>query len=274
MKKSRLMEIFPAGKPVIGMVHLKALPGSPRYDYRKGMSWIIDCAVSDAMALEKGGISGIQIENQFDKPFLKPGNIGPETVAAVTAAATAIRKTVSIPIGINIHLNGVHQALAIAQAVGADWIRAFELANTYISNSGIIEAAGPSALRYRAFLNAQDIMIFGDFHVKHGSHSVIADRTLEEQAEDVAESGAEVLIITGTKTGSAPTKEEIIQIKKKIKQPVFIGSGFTLDNANDLMPILDGAIVGTYFKHDGKIENAVDSKRVKNMMEKIGKISA
>jgi len=273
MEKSRLPEIFPSGKPVIGMVHLKPLPGSPQYDSIKGMSWIIDCAVSEAMALEKGGISGIQIENQFDRPFLKPADIGPETVAAVTAAAAAIKKSVSIPIGINIHLNGVHQALAVAQAVGADWIRAFELANTYISNSGIIEAAGPSALRYRAFLHAQDVMIFGDFHVKHGSHSVIADRTLEEQAEDVAESGAEVLIITGTKTGSAPTKEEIMQIKRKIQQPVFIGSGFTLDNADALMPILDGAIVGTYLKHEGKIENTVDTDRVKNLMEKIRSIS-
>jgi len=264
-----LSELFTVKKPVIGMVHLKPLPGSPHYVHQNGMKGIIEHAVSEAKRLEDGGISGIQIENQFDRPFLKPGDIGYETVAAITAAAVAIRDQVSLPMGINIHLNGVEQAIAVAHAVNAGWVRAFALANAYVSQSGIIEAAGPNALRYRAQIHAEDVKIFGDFHVKHGSHFIISDRTMEEQVEDAVEHGADVLIITGTKTGTSPVKSEIMELREKLRKPLFIGSGFTAENAHELVPIIDGAIVGTYFKVDGKIENDVDVTRVKALMKKV-----
>jgi len=262
-------DIFNSKKPIIGMVHLKPLPGSPEYDGRGGMKKIITHAVEEARRLEDGGIDGIQIENQFDRPFLKAQYIGIETVAAVTAAAAAIQAAVDLPMGINIHLNGVQQAIAIAQAVGADWIRAFELANAYVSNSGIVEAAGPEALRYRASLYAEEVMILGDFHVKHGSHQIIADRSLTEQAEDVEDSGADALIITGTKTGSAPAREDVDQIRKAVSIPILIGSGLSYENAGLLIPVIDGAIVGSSFKTDGKIENNIDPRRVREFMEKV-----
>ena len=101
------LKLFNTAKPVIGMVHLKALPGTPGYDEKKGMEWIIEHAVLEAKRLEAGGIDGIQIENQFDKPFCKPEDTGYEIVAAITAASMAVKKAVSVPFGINVHLNGV-----------------------------------------------------------------------------------------------------------------------------------------------------------------------
>jgi len=260
--------IFTTQKPIIGMVHLKPLPGSPEYDAQGGMDSIISHAVAEARRLEEGGVDALQIENQFDRPFLKPEKIGFETVSAITAASLAVKSSVKLPIGINVHLNGVNQAIAIAQSSGAQWVRAFELANAYISNSGVVQAAGPEALRYRSFLKAENIMLFGDFHVKHGSHSIIADRTLSEQAEDVAESGAEAVIVTGTKTGSAPSYEDVRVIKESVSVPVLIGSGLAFENLDELMPVIDGAIVGSYFKEDGKIENNIDVQRVSDFMKK------
>ena len=269
--KRGLDGIFAVHKPIIGMVHLKPLPGSPQFSYRDGMKRIIAHAVDEAKRLEDGGISGIQIENQFDKPFSKPGSIGPETVAAITAAAAAIKTQVSLPMGINVHLNGVEHAIAIAQAVGAEWIRAFALANAYVSQSGFIEAAGPTALRYRSWIQADDVRIFGDFHVKHGSHHIIGDRSVTEQAVDAVEHGADVLIITGTKTGVPPTSSEIQELKERVASPLIIGSGFTTENAPVLVPIIDGAIVGTYLKVGGKIENDVDVARVSALMKAVQK---
>ncbi len=267
--KKNFTDMFSAKKPIIGMVHLKPLPGSPEYDSDGGMRKIIDHAVAEAKRLEEGGVDGIQIENQFDRPFLKPQHIGMETVAAVTAAAAAIKSAVGLPVGINIHLNGIRQAIAVAHAVGAGWIRAFELANAYVSNSGIIEAAAPEALRYRAFLKAEDVMIFGDFHVKHGSHQLIADRSIIEQAEDVEDSGGDAVIITGTKTGSAPAPEDVQMIRSAVSVPILIGSGLSAGNAEQLLPVIDGAIVGSSFKLDGKIENDTDPRRVAQFMGKV-----
>jgi len=269
MKKQNFIEKFTSSKPIIGMVHLKPLPGSPEYDGAGGMKKIIDHAVEEAKRLRDGGIDGIQIENQFDRPFLKARDIGMETVAAVTAAAGAVKAAVDLPLGINIHLNGVNQAIAIAHAVGAEWIRAFELANAYVSNSGIVEAAGPEALRFRAALHAEQVMICGDFHVKHGSHQLIADRSLQEQASDVEESGGDALIITGTKTGSAPDRGDVEMIRSIVAIPILIGSGLSYENAEQLIPVIDGAIVGSSFKIDGRLENDTDPARVRKFMDRV-----
>jgi len=264
--KIRFKKIYNTKKPIIGMVHLKPLPGSPLYDADKGFGYIIKEGVKDALRLQEGGIDGIQIENQFDNPFLKPEQIGLEVVAAITAAAVEIKHATSLPMGINVHLNGGLHALAIALAAGAQWIRVFELANAYISNSGIIEAQAPQLLRYRAQLGTQDIMIFGDFHVKHGSHFILNDRTLEEQAKDVETAGGDGLIVTGTETGKAPDAKDIQLAQSAVGLPVLIGSGLSLENVNVLLPLLDGAIAGSYFKKDGRLKNDIDAQRVKDFM--------
>ena len=269
MNNETFINIFNTAKPVIGMIHLKALPGTPGYNEQKGMAWIIEHAVLEAKRLEAGGIDGIQIENQFDKPFCKPENTGPEIVAAITAAAMAVKKAVNIPIGINVHLNGVKQALAVAHSVSAGWVRAFELANAYISNSGIIEAAAPEAMRYRRMINAENIQVFGDFHVKHGSHFIISDRSLEEQVEDIGTCGGNAVILTSTATGKAPSLEDAKRIRKATDLPILIGSGFSLSNAEDLLAVVDGAIVGSSLKFDGNIKNDTDTDRVRVMMDAV-----
>ena len=99
-------------KPVIGMVHLKALPGSPRY--LGHLEEIYDLALRDAEALAEGGVDAVQIENQFDTPYHIGSEIGAETVAFLTVAATAIKaRFPELPLGINVHLNGAIQALSL-----------------------------------------------------------------------------------------------------------------------------------------------------------------
>jgi membrane complex biogenesis BtpA family protein len=269
MKRTlKLPQIFNTEKPIIGMVHLLPLPGAPGYQSEKGMKAIIEEAMDDALRLIEGGVDGIQVENQGDWPFLKPHEIGFETVAAVTAVVTHLRARHELPMGINIHLNGVCQALAIAAATDCQWVRAFELANAYISPSGIIEAAGPQALRYRSFLHAEEkIMIFGDFHVKHGSHKLVSDKSLAEQAHDVASALADGIIITGQETGMAPRREEIAAINRAVRIPLLIGSGLSQENLEELLPLADGAIVGSSFKVDCELKNPVDVTRVKRFMQ-------
>ena len=269
MKERSFLDTFKVKKPIIGMVHLSPLPGTPGYDPDGGVNRIIEYALNDARKLEKGGIDAIQIENQFDKPFSLPADIGPEIVAVVTSAATAIIREVSIPAGLNIHLNGAEQALAAALASGAQWIRVFSLASAYISTSGFIQGSGPKLLRYRKAIGAEHILILGDFHVKHGSHSLIADRPIGEQALDAEEAGADVIISTGFKTGIPPRPEDIEDVKKYVNVPVFLGSGLSLKSLNSLLPIIDGAIVGSTFKEKGELSRPVDIERVKRFMDDV-----
>ena len=54
---------------IIGVVHLKALPGSPFY--LNNLSEIYETALEDSINLENGGVDGIIVENFGDVPFVK-----------------------------------------------------------------------------------------------------------------------------------------------------------------------------------------------------------
>jgi hypothetical protein len=108
-----------------------------------------------------------------------------------------------------------------------------------------------------------------DVNVKHGSHFVIHDRTVEEQARDVETQGADVLIVTGFETGSAPTTEKVGSCKAAVNLPIILGSGVTTENACELLSCADGAIVGSWFKEDNNWKNTVDYKRTKDFMKQV-----
>ena len=266
-----LRDIFTQEKPIIGMVHLRPLPGSPLYDKNKmGMQQIIDTAAEEAQLLEKGGVDGLQIENIWDYPYIKGQDIGPETVAAMAVAAAYVKQAVKIPMGVNCHLNGAEQALALAVATGARWIRVFEWVNAYVSHAGVLEGVGGKLSRMRTALDARDDVLFlCDVNVKHGSHFIISDRTLAEQANDAVTEGAEALIVTGFETGVAPTPEKVKEFSDSVNVPVLLGSGTTCENVQELLRYADGAIVGSYFKENNDWKKPVSLERTQRFMDRV-----
>ena len=179
------------------MVHLRPLPGSPLYDKTNmPIQKVIELAVQEATILEKAGVDGVQVENIWDYPYNKGQDIGYETCAALTAAALAVNQSVSIPVGINCHLNGGHAAMAAAVAAGAHWIRVFEFVGAYISYTGLTEGIGGSPARYRKFFDANDIFFFFDVYVKQGRHLIVFDSQGKEIGVDAQEQGAGGLLIT------------------------------------------------------------------------------
>lgn len=81
--------LFEKTKPVIGMVHLRPLPGSPLYDpAAMNMERILSIARDEAKMLEDAGVDGVQVENMWDIPYLPGRDIGPETVAGAGGGRT------------------------------------------------------------------------------------------------------------------------------------------------------------------------------------------
>ena len=272
--RESFLSLFGTNRPVIGMVHVKPLPGTPMYDQGKGFQWIVDNAMKDVETLAKAGVDGIQIENQFDRPYLRENEIGPETVSFLTYIISLARRIWDKPMGTHVLLNGCMQALAIARATGCKWIRAYEIANGYISNSGYIEATGPKLMRYRHNIDADDILIFGDFCVKHGSHAITADRPLVDHAHDVQELCGDAAIITGAATGTPPDVESCKLIKGRIEIPLLLGSGVSLKNIEELWPVADGAIIGSAFKKNSDLTNPIDYELTKAFVDKAKNIDA
>ncbi|WP_066301299.1 BtpA/SgcQ family protein [Bacillus sp. FJAT-29937] len=270
-KKHILENLFHVSKPIIGMVHLKPLPGAPHYK-GESMDEIIQFALEDVRRMEEGGVDGLQIENAWDLPFPKPEDFSFETVAAMTAVGVEIRKASKLPLGVNCLANAVVPAIAIAKACDAKWVRSNQWVNAYVANEGIVEGASAKAMRYKANLFGDDIKVMADVHVKHGSHSIVADRSLAEQTRDNEFFDADILIATGNRTGDETSLDELIGIKESASLPVIIGSGMTTGNAKKILSIADGAIVGSFLKENGNWWERVDIERVKQFMDQVNSL--
>ena len=248
-------------KPVIGMLHLAALPGSPLYG--GSLAEIRDAVLRDAQLLAEGGVNGLMIENFGDTPFF-PGRVPAHVVAHMTAIAAQVRQAVpDLPLGINVLRNDGLSALSVAHAVGAEYVRVNVLCGARVADQGLLQGIAHDLLRLRAELKADAIKIFADVDVKHSAP--LAERPIADEVDDTLHRGmADALIVSGAGTGKPTDPEKVKMVKAAAKgAPVFLGSGVTPQTVDALLPHADGFIVGTYFKKDG----VVDVARVRDLMK-------
>lgn len=255
-------KLFGGKKAVIGMAHLKALPGAPSYD--GNLTKVIDAALSDASSLEQGGVDGIMVENFFDTPFFK-SHVPPETVAAMTRIVSLLRNQTQLPLGVNVLRNDGMSALAIATACDAQFVRINVLSWGMLADQGIIEGSAAEIARYRKALGAK-ALVFADCLTKHAVP--LAPMDMEWVALDTWErSGADALVISGKATGFVTDLGDVIAARKGAPNaPLLIGSGVTAENVSDFLPLVDGVLVGTSLKVDGRVENPVDTNRVRALV--------
>lgn len=254
------------GKAMIGVVHCPAFPGSARYDGRSIQS-IYDACLRDVNAYMQGGLNGLIVENHGDIPFLKPDKLGPETSAFMSVITEKIVSEVDCPVGVNVLANAANTAIAVASASGASFVRVNQWANAYVANEGIIEGRAGESLRFRNSLGAQHVKIFADSHVKHGSHSIVADRTIGELTRDLAFFDADVVIATGHRTGNSASLEEIAHVGEASTLPLLAGSGVNVDNIAEILSRVDGIIVASSLKRDGDWWNEVEVDQVKALVK-------
>lgn len=267
-KANALTTLFARRKPVIGVVHLPPLPGSPAYD-GESMNVITDFALAEAERYRAGGMDGLIVENHGDIPFAKADRLGPETAACMAVITDQVRRANGLPIGVNVLANAALVALAVAKAAGAQFVRVNQWANAYIANEGLIEAPAAEATRYRSWLHAQPVRIFADVHVKHGAHAITADRSLQELARDVEFFDADAAIVTGERTGDAAAMDELRTIAAATALPVLVGSGVTSTNVGEILAVAGGVIVASALKRDGVWWNPVDPDRLAAFAEAV-----
>lgn len=261
MRSALFEHLFNRATAAIGMIHLPPMPGSPRWTGGT-MQDVYDLALADALALRDGGIHALVVENHGDVPFLRPGDIGHETSAFMAMIATRLAADVGLPMGINVLANAAIPSLAIAKASGAKFIRVNQFANAYVANEGFMQGDSAQIMRYRAKLEARDIAIFADSHVKHGSHSIMADRSITELTRDLAFFDADAVIATGQRTGDGAKLDELREIHDAVDLPVLVGSGVNPDTIGGIMTYASGVIIGSSLKVDDVMENPVDRHKV------------
>lgn len=256
--------ILPA-RALLGVVHLAALPGAPRYSGK------LDSARQsmrrDLLALKKGGAHGIILENFGDTPFAAD-SAGPAAVACLTSLACEARELFPGPLGINLLRNDGVGAMAVASASGADFIRVNVLVGARMADQGILNGIAEKLLRFRKRIGADHIRIFADVDVKH-SAPIAPGYTIEDEARDAWErGGADALILSGAGTGHGTDPDHLRRAHTSAPgAPLLIGSGTTLTNLAEFLPEASGFIVGTALKRAGK----VDSARVRAFVRALAK---
>jgi membrane complex biogenesis BtpA family protein len=269
----QILNIFKTRQAIIGVIHCPAFPGAPRHDGRPAQA-LYDAALRDARAYAEGGVDGLIVENHGDIPFLRPGDIGPETVAFMTAATRAVIAETGLPTGVNLLANAPIPAFAVAAASGARFIRVNQWANAYVANEGLLDGDAARALRFRKQIAAEGVAVFADSHVKHGAHAITADRPIEELTRDLEFFDADVVIATGHRTGDAVADAELDTVSAATSLPVIVGSGVTEDNAGRILARARGTIIGSALKEGGVWWNPVDPARVRSFMARVAALRA
>lgn len=256
--------LFPMPCPLIGVVHLKPLPGSPLW--AGDLEAVQAAALADARAYLEGGAAGVIVENFGDAPFWGE-RVPPETVASMARIATAVVAAIPLPVGLNVLRNDALAALAIAQASGARFIRVNVLTGATVTDQGLLQGEAAELLRRRRLLGAEGIRILADVLVKHGAP--LAPLTIEEAVRDVlARGGADGVIVSGSGTGQ-PTALEDLRRARLVASgaPVLIGSGAKLETIASLAGACDGVIAGTALKREGLVHRPVDFRRVEALRQ-------
>ena len=253
---------------IIGVLHVPALPGSPRNQL--AFHSIIDWVLKEADALAGGGVDAFILENFGDAPFY-PNRVPPHTVAFMSAIGRDVRRSFNQPLGINVLRNDAESAIAVASAVSAEFIRVNIHTGARVTDQGLIEGTAHETLRYRKLLSS-DLKIFADVDVKHSAP--VAMRPLQDEVEEIiSRGGANAVIVTGAATGMETALEDLRIAKEAASPaPVFAGSGVNMDNVAAILKIADGVIVGTSLKRDGITTNAVDGQRVRALMDVVRKL--
>jgi membrane complex biogenesis BtpA family protein len=256
-----LVTMFGVEKPVIGMVHLWPLPGSPGYDGH-GMRTILDQARRDTETLLEGGVDGLIVENMWDLPYYVGTDVLTESVTAQAVAAYEVASMSDVPVGVNVIHNGWQAELAIAVAAGLDFVRVCILTGARLWDTGDLDrGCAADLLRKRKELGAEHIKLFADVDKKHSVPFPGVD--LETHIEWTEFYRADALIVSGRMTGDAPTVDKVRRAKECATRPILMGGGTTVGNIAAFLEVADGAIVGSSLKVDGIAENPVDLERVR-----------
>ena len=255
--------MFSSPKPVIGMIHVGALPGTPAS--RATMRELEAQAVAECRIYRDGGVHGVAIENMHDVPYLR-GGVGPEITAAMTIVARAVKAESGLPCGIQILAGANHEAVAVAYAASLDFVRVEGFAFAHVADEGIIESSAASLLRFRRAIGAERVQVWADVKKKHSSHAITADVDVGETAAAVEFMRADAVIVTGAATGEEPSAADLSSVRRQCRLPLYLGSGITAENLASFYDLANGFIVGSYFKKDGRWSECVDPRRVERFM--------
>lgn len=260
---SWLKEVTGKEKAIISMLHLQAMPGDPAYDKEKGMKWVLEKAKEDLDALQEGGVDAIMFSNEYSLPYLT--RVNTETVASMARIIGELKSYISVPYGVNV-LWDPRASLDLAVAVDAKFVREI-FSGVYASDFGLWNTNCGDVVRHQHAIGAEDVKLL--FNIVPEAARYLADRDLKQIAKStVFNCRPDALCVSGLTAGSPTDMTQLKEVKAMVPDTVVLANtGCRKETIEGLLGVADGAVVATTFKYDGKFENQVDVRRVKEFMQ-------
>lgn len=258
-----ISSMFGVSRALIGVVHVQALPGTPAND--RDVSAIVGLAVEEARIYRDAGFHGILIENTHDRPYLK-SSVGPEIAATLSVVGSEIRRTVELPLGVQVLAGANESALAVALACGAAFVRVEGFVFAHVADEGLIESSAGRLLRYRRTIGADHIRVFADIKKKHSAHTITADVDIVETAKAAEFFSVDGVIVSGMATGEAASPAEVASVAAAVSVPTLVGSGISATNIGAFAGA-DAFIVGSSIKTDGVWSSPLDPDRARGLVK-------
>lgn len=256
--------VFGDKKPVIGMVHLGALPGAPLYDAERGLAALVEDAARDLGALQDAGFDAVMFGNENDRPYEL--QVDPASTAAMAHLIGRLKGNIRVPFGVNLLWDPM-SSIAVAAATGADFVREI-FTGTYASDMGIWAPDAGKAMRYRDRLGRHDLAMLYNVSAEF-AHSLDA-RSLPDRARSaVFSSIPDAVLVSGQITGEAAALSDLEAVKAVLPDtPVLANTGVKHETVAEVLRIADGCIVGSSLKVDGDTWKAVDPARAADFMQR------
>lgn len=259
---SKFDKLFGGKKPIIAMVHLNPMPGTPLYDAEAGVAGIVEAARRDLTALQAADVDAVMFGNENDRPYeLQVDTASTATMAYVIGQ---LRAEIARPFGVNVLWDPI-STVALAAATGASFVREI-FTGTYASDMGPWTPNAGQAMRYRDRLGRSDLVMLNNVSAEFADS--LDRRSLADRARSaVFSSIPDAVLVSGAITGEAAEMSALESVKKVLPNtPVLANTGVRHATVADILKIADGCIVGSSLKIDGDTWKAVDAERAKEFM--------
>jgi len=254
-------------KPVIGMVHIRPLPGSFYYDADKGMEYIIETAAKDIETYQAAGFDGLLFCNESDMPF----SIGVEhiTPAAMVACICGLKSVMKIPFGTDVIMDN-KAAIAVSAVTGGRFVRGI-FTNAYVSEMGILDTDGAADIMHKKHIHADDVAIFA--RISQGLASPLVERSLKLLTYGAIWSAvADAVVVTGLAPGDTVSVEEIKEAKQAAGViPIIASNGIDHDNVGNILQYADAVFIGTRLKENNVTLKPVVKEKADRFMDAVQK---
>lgn len=254
--------VFGRIKPVIGMVHLGALPGTPLFDPNVDL---VAGARADLLALQDAGFDAVMFGNENDRPYEL--SVDAASTAAMAAIIGQLKSDITVPFGVNVLWDPM-ASVALGVATGAQFVREI-FTGTYASDMGLWSPDAGKAMRYRDRLGRSDMAML--FNVSAEFAHSLDQRPLADRARSaVFSSIPDAVLVSGQITGEAAALSDLEAVKAVLPDiAVMANTGVKHGTVQDVLRIADGCIVGSSLKFDGDTWKAVDPDRARDFMDRV-----